>query len=92
MRLPGAKSLAVLLVILAVGLALFFAFSADLSDGLEKTMELGEVEEGKPYYRAPLDYGSGYFASLLAGLLGLTLILLIVIGFGVIVRRRDART
>jgi hypothetical protein len=81
-----------LLAILAIGLALFFAISAGLPDGLEKTMELGDVEEGEPYHDAPLDYGSDYPTSLAMGALGLTLVLLLILGFAIIVRNRNART
>jgi hypothetical protein len=92
MKLPGIKPLISVLIILAVGLAFFFAVSADLPDGLERTVEHGDVEEGEPYYDAPLDYGGDYTSALLAGFLGLVLALLIVIGLGLILRKRNAQT
>ncbi|MFQ6107030.1 MAG: cobalt transporter [Thermoplasmata archaeon] len=92
MKIPYLKAFAALLVILVVGLALFVIFSSSLADGLEKTMELGDVEEEEPFYHAPLDYGSDYFSAFMAGLIGLAFALLLTIGVAMVVRRRDART
>ncbi|MFQ6127511.1 MAG: hypothetical protein ACE5QW_01200 [Thermoplasmata archaeon] len=92
MKVPYLKAILAVLLILAVGLVLFFAFSSELADGLEKTMERGNVEEEEPFFRAPLDYGSDYFTAFLAGLVGLVLTLLLTIGLGMSVRRRNERT
>lgn len=92
MRIPYPKAIIGVIFILAVGLVLFFALSSNLSDGLEKTMEDADVEEGESLYHAPLDYGSGYFSALAAGIIGLVLTSLVVVGIGKIVERRNAET
>jgi len=92
MRIPYSKAILGVIIILAVGLVLFFALSSSLADGLEKTMEDANVEEGESFYHPPLDYGSGYFSALVAGIVGLILTLLLVVGIGRVVRKRNART
>lgn len=61
---------AVIGVFLPLGLIGFYAFSADLGDGLEVTMEKGNVEEGEPVISSPLDYGENYLGTLLMGAIG----------------------
>ena len=64
------KGMAVVLVLFAIGLVGYFAFSAAFPDGLERVMEDNGVEEGEPFYIAPLSYGDDYLGALLAGLAG----------------------
>lgn len=64
-----------ILAAFAVGLVLFFIFSAPYGDGLEKTMENAGVEESEPVYHAPLDYGGNYYSGLLMGVLGFFIVL-----------------
>lgn len=92
MKIPYPKAILGVMVVLAVGLVLFFALSSNLADGLERTMEDANVEEGESFYHAPLDYGSGYFSALTAGIVGLILTLLLIVAIGRIVRKRNART
>jgi cobalt/nickel transport protein len=67
-------------VILAAGLVFFYMFSAPYGDGLENTMEEGEVEESESVHDAPLDYGDDYGSTLVMGLVGLTIMILLVYG------------
>lgn len=78
-----------ILCIFAVGLIFFFLFSAPYGDGLEKTMEEGEIEEGEPVYEAPLDYGDNYMASFAMGVVGFFVVLLVLLVLGRILGRKD---
>jgi hypothetical protein len=79
-----------IILIFAIGLVGFFIFSAPYGDGLEKTMENAEVEEGESAYTAPLDYGVDYFTSLSIGILGFAVTLLIIFIISLILRKKDA--
>ena len=86
------KALIAVVLILAVGLVGFFAFSAPYGDGLEVTMEHAGVEEKEPVYTAPLDYGDDYPHALLMGVLGMSITLGAVYGLGKLAgRKNDAR-
>jgi len=67
------RAMAVVLVLFAVGLVGYFAFSAAFPDGLERVMEDNGVQESEPFYTAPLGYGDDYWGALLAGLVGFAL-------------------
>jgi hypothetical protein len=67
------KAGAVILALFAIGLVGYFAFSAAFPDGLERVMHDHGVEEGEPFYSAPLSYGDNYWGALLAGLVGFSL-------------------
>lgn len=69
-RTAYLKATAVVLVLFAIGLVGYFAFSAAFPDGLERVMEDNGVEEGEPFYIAPLNYGDDYWGALLAGVVG----------------------
>jgi len=58
------------LVLFAMGLVGYFAFSAGHGDGLEVTMEEAGEEEGEQVYSSPLDYGDDYPSAFLAGIIG----------------------
>lgn len=64
------KAAALVMVLFAIGLVGYFAFSAAFPDGLERVMEDNGIEEGEPFYTAPLSYGEDYWGALLAGLAG----------------------
>lgn len=70
------------IIFFAIGLVLFFLFSADYGDGLEKTLERAGVTEGEPVFRAPLDYGDDYPSAFLAGLVGFSILFLLAYGLG----------
>ena len=77
-----------ILLILAIGLVGYFAFSAAYGDGLERTMEDSGVEESEPFWSAPLNYGEDYIGALFAGAVGFTLVLLLILGYLYLVKRR----
>jgi len=70
-----------ILLAFAIGLVLFFMLAAELGDGLERTMEEGEAEESSGY-ESPLSYGEDYPGSLMAGIIGFLIVLVIVMGYG----------
>lgn len=78
----------VIFVAFAVGLVLFFIFSAPYGDGLEKTMEDAGVEEGEPVYRAPLDYGKNYSTAFAMGILGFVVVLVSAYALGRVLRKK----
>jgi cobalt/nickel transport protein len=86
-----AKAVLAILVVFAIGLVGFYAFSAMYGDGLEKTMQDNGVQEGESQYTAPLDYGGSYGGSLLMGILGFVLVLVVVFGFMVVARNRRTK-
>jgi hypothetical protein len=79
-----------IIILFAVGLVGFFVFSAPYGDGLEKTMEEGEVEESDPVYQAPLDYGDNYPLALSMGCLGFGVTLLVFYLASWLMRKSDA--
>jgi cobalt/nickel transport system permease protein len=72
-------SLAILLVF-ALALPLYFLYSSEGEDGLERTMSDAEVEEQEQVLSAPFSYGDEYFAALFAGLLGFLVVALVALG------------
>jgi len=85
------KAIFAILAVFAIGLVGFYAFSAMYGDGLEKTMEDSGVQEGGSQYTAPLDYGNEYGGSLLMGALGFVIVILVMLGFVLVARRRKAK-
>ncbi len=79
-----------IIVLFAVGLELFFIFSAPYGDGLEKTLERAHVEEPEPVYKAPLDYGDNYAEAFVSGLIGFAAVFAIGYGTAKILGRRNA--
>ncbi len=67
------KAAAVVMVLFAIGLVGYFAFSAAFPDGLERVMENNDVDEAEPFYVAPLSYGENYWGALMAGIVGFTI-------------------
>lgn len=72
-------SLAILLVF-ALALPLYFLFSSEGADGLERTMSDAGVEEQEQILSAPFSYGEEYFTALFAGLLGFLAVALVALG------------
>ena len=79
-----------IIALFAIGLIGFFMFSAPYSDGLEKTMENGDVEESEQVYSAPLDYGDNYPLAFSMGCLGFAVILLAIYFISWLLRKSDA--
>lgn len=84
-----ARTVPIILSIFAIGLVFFFIFSAPYGDGLEKTMEEGEVEEGEPVYQAPLDYGDDYLTAFAMGAVGFFAVLLVIFVLGRFLGKKD---
>jgi hypothetical protein len=79
-----------ILLLFAVGLVGFFLVSDGVPDGLDKTLEEhGSGEESEPVWTAPLDYGSNYFSSLLMGIVGFFVTLLVV--YGLVMLRKSIK-
>jgi cobalt/nickel transport protein len=87
-----AKGIIGIVAIFAVGLVLFFIFSAGYGDGLERTIEEAGVEEQDPVYSAPLDYGEDWPTAFLAGIVGFTVVFVVVIAYLKVSNRRKSET
>lgn len=83
------KGIIGIIIIFCIGLVLFFIFSEPYGDGLERTMEEGEVGETEPSHSAPLDYGDNYGMALLMGFVGFLVVLCCVLIFARIMRKKN---
>lgn len=72
-------ALAILLVF-ALALPLYFLYSSEGEDGLERTMSDAGVDEQEQVLSAPFTYGDEYFAAFFAGLLGFLVVALAALG------------
>ena len=75
-----AQATLAVLVVFALALPLYFLYSSQGEDGLERTMTDGDVEEGDALLTSPLDYGDSYFAALFAGVIGFVAVVLASLG------------
>jgi hypothetical protein len=78
-----------IMALFAAGLVFFFLYAEPYGDGLERTMEDGEVEEEEPSYSAPLNYGDNYFTALIMGIIGFLIVLLCVLLYTKFLRKKD---
>lgn len=76
------KAVVGIMLLFALGLVFFFAFSADLGDGLERTMEEGDAGEESSGYEAPFGYGDDHGSAFVAGIIGFLVVLTVAIGYG----------
>ncbi|GEM_PF-1046388 len=83
------KAIAGLMVVFAIGLVMFFIFSAPYGDGLEVTMEKAGLEEPEPAYQAPLDYGETYPVAFVMGLVGAAVVLVVFVTASTFLSARD---
>lgn len=74
------QATAAILIAFALALPLYFVYSSEGADGLEKTMEDASVTEGDPLLTSPFSYGETYFAALFAGILGFVAVTLAGLG------------
>jgi tryptophan-rich sensory protein len=81
-------AIAAILIAFSIGLVAFFIFSEGKPDGLEHIMDQNGVQEGQPVYHAPLDYGSGYIGALVMGLVGFAIVLLVMLAYIKILRKK----
>jgi len=86
------QATAAVLVVFALCLPLYFMYSSEGADGLEKTMEDSGVTEGEAVLTSPFSYGEDYFAALFAGMLGFVVVALSAIGLLTVIRSRKVRT
>ena len=87
----NTRTIVAVMVILALGLVFFYAFSAPYGDGLEVTMEQGGAEEGEATHEAPLDYGDDHLSSFIMGLVGFIAVLLVIFLLGRALPDKGAR-
>jgi cobalt/nickel transport system permease protein len=69
-----------ILMVFALVLPLYFVYSIQGKDGLEKTMDNAQVQEGGPLLASPFSYGENYFAALLMGIVGFVAVALLSLG------------
>ncbi len=74
------QATAAVLMVFALALPLYFVYSSEGADGLEKTMEDAGVIESEPLLTSPFSYGETYFAALFAGILGFLAVALVGLG------------
>ncbi|MBE0518657.1 MAG: energy-coupling factor ABC transporter permease [Thermoplasmata archaeon] len=75
-----AHATVAVLIVFALALPLYFMYSSEGADGLEKTMEDAGVDEGDAMLTSPFEYGETYFAALFAGILGFVATALVGLG------------
>jgi cobalt/nickel transport system permease protein len=75
-----AQATAAIIIVFALSLPLYFVYSSEGADGLEKTMDDAAVAEGDPLLTSPFSYGETYFAALFAGILGFAAVALVGLG------------
>lgn len=66
-----------ILLVFALALPLYFIYSSEGMDGLERTMDDAGVSEGEAVISSPFSYGEDYIAALLAGILGFLAVALV---------------
>ena len=81
-----AQATAAILIAFALALPLYFIYSSEGADGLEKTMEDAGIGEAEPLLTSPFTYGESYFAALFAGILGFVVVALVGLGMMKVLR------
>lgn len=84
-----AQATAAIIVAFALALPLYFVYSSEGADGLEKTMDDAAVPEGEPLLASPFSYGETYFAALFAGILGFVAVALAGLGLMKVLGARE---
>ncbi|OGS56709.1 MAG: hypothetical protein A3K60_02465 [Euryarchaeota archaeon RBG_19FT_COMBO_56_21] len=82
-RITSSKTLQAslaVLVVFALALPLYFLYSSEGMDGLERTMDDAGIEEENAMLASPFGYGESYFAVLFAGVIGFVAVALIALG------------
>jgi hypothetical protein len=85
------KATAAVLMVFTIGLVGFYMFSSMYGDGLERTLEDQGIAEGEPVYKAPLDYGGDYSSSLIMGLVGFAIVMLVVLAWWFMIKARKVK-
>jgi ABC-type Fe3+ transport system permease subunit len=88
------KKFLAIIVLLVVFLAVFIPFASSNPDGLEKVAQSLGVQEGEPFWKGLMsDYSleafkDPYLSSLLAGVLGVLLVLAASLALGFVIAKR----
>jgi len=76
----ATKAVVAILIVFALALPLYFLYSSEGKDGLERTMENANASEGEPLVTSPFSYGENYFTALFAGMIGFLAVALTSLG------------
>lgn len=82
-------AVAVILGIFALGAAGYWAFSADMPDGLEQTMQNAGIVERESAYNAPLDYEGDSAMLLVMGAIGFFAVLTVTFGVAKMMAKKN---
>jgi hypothetical protein len=83
----------IILLAFAICLVGFFLVSDGKPDGLETILDQQGVEQTAPVWTAPLGYGSDYASTLMMGILGFSLVLLVSFAYlKFVAKRKQQRT
>ena len=86
-----ARAVVAILIVFALALPLYFLYSSQGRDGLEKTMQDSGTTDGRPIISSPFDYGQNYFSALFAGILGFLAVALVATMILKLVRMKTVR-
>jgi len=86
-----ARAAIAILIVFALALPLYFLYSSQGKDGLEKTMQDAGTAEGGPMISSPFEYGQDYFSALFAGILGFLAVALVATAILKLVRMKATR-
>jgi len=86
-----ARAAIAIIIVFALTLPLYFLYSSQGKDGLEKVMQNAGTAEGKPMISTPFGYGQDYFGALFAGTLGFLAVALVATVILKLVRMRTDR-
>jgi cobalt/nickel transport system permease protein len=86
-----ARAAIAIIIVFALTLPLYFLYSSQGRDGLEKVMQNAGTSDGRPVISAPFGYGQSYFSALFAGILGFLAVALVATLILKLVRMKAAR-
>jgi cobalt/nickel transport system permease protein len=85
------RAVIAILIVFALALPLYFLYSSQGKDGLEKVMQHAGTAGGKPLISSPFEYGQNYFSALFAGILGFLVVALVATVIIKLVRLKAVR-
>jgi len=86
-----ARAAIAIIIVFALTLPLYFLYSSQGKDGLEKVMQNSGTSEGRPMISTPFGYGQDYFSALFAGILGFLAVALVATLILKLVRMKATR-
>ncbi|MCU0852063.1 MAG: energy-coupling factor ABC transporter permease [Thermoplasmata archaeon] len=86
------KAAFAILFVFALLVPLYFLYSSEGADGLERTISEAGVEEGEQVLAAPFSYGETYFGMFFAGLLGFVAVAMLALSVLRIFRREQTKS